>query len=139
MLEKLSSHNRISLSSQPRYVYALIDPRNDEVCYVGVTKNVYSRLSQHVKDASMTDSKGKWITELEQFELAPELEILETINACQDIDRIASEREKHWIQRTFGVRTPQTPHVFLDSYLLDQEHWQAIFQAHMKAVAHLVS
>lgn len=106
MLEKLSSRNRISLSSQPRYVYALIDPRNDEVCYVGVTKNVYSRLSQHVKYASMTDSKGKWITELERLGLSPELEILETINACQGIDRIASEREKHWIHQFLELGAP---------------------------------
>jgi GIY-YIG catalytic domain len=97
MFKKLLNRTRISLKSQPRYIYALIDPRDEAVRYVGVTRDVYFRLSRHVKDASKMDRKGVWISELEQLGLSPELEILETIEGDADIDDVALEREKYWI------------------------------------------
>ncbi len=101
MFGKKSERARISLHSQPRFIYALIDPRDDTVRYVGVTKDVYFRLHRHVKDDTK-DSKRAWINELEQLGLSPELEVLETIeiepDRPEDIDAIALQREKYWIQ-----------------------------------------
>jgi DNA-binding XRE family transcriptional regulator len=72
------------------------------VRYVGVTKDVYFRLHRHVRDNSRLDSKRAWINELEQLGLSPELEVLETIeidpDRPEDIDVIALQREKYWIQ-----------------------------------------
>ncbi len=88
---------RIGVRPQSRYIYTLIDPRDDEVHYVGVTKNVYTRLEQHATYTAGTESKRAWIKELEQQGLSPELEILETIEVDSDIDLVAQEREKYWI------------------------------------------
>jgi DNA-binding XRE family transcriptional regulator len=99
MFGKQPNQTRINLYSQPRYIYALIDPRDNAIRYVGVTKNVYARLDHHVKDTSRMDNKSMWLIELEQQGLTPELEILETINACEDVDVVAFEREKYWIRK----------------------------------------
>ena len=88
---------RIGLRPRARYIYALTDPRDGEVHYIGVTKNVYTRLEQHVNYTSGTESKRAWINELEQEGLSPELDVLETIEAGLDVDLVAQEREKHWI------------------------------------------
>src|SRR5712692_9840227 len=96
MFGERSSRTRISLKSQPRYIYALIDPRDDTVRYVGVTQDVYFRLHRHIKDTSKPDKRA-WINDLEQQGLSPELEILETIEVESDIDVVALEREKYWI------------------------------------------
>jgi len=111
MFKRLLNRTRISLKSQPRYVYALIDPRDDTVRYVGVTRDVYFRLSRHVKDAPKMDRKGAWISELEQLGLSPELEILETveleaIEIDADIDVVALEREKYWIHEFLKSGAP---------------------------------
>lgn len=102
MFEEKSGQGRISLRLQPRYIYALIDPRDNTVRYIGMTKDVYFRLRQHVKDGSRLDNKRVWINKLEQLGLSPELEILETIEVepdkSEDIEVIAQRREKFWIQ-----------------------------------------
>lgn len=98
MLRDLLNRTRINLNLQLRYIYALIDPRDNEARYIGVTKDVYSRLDRHVKNASKVDDrKGRWISELEKLGLSPELEILETIKGGPDVvDEIALERERFW-------------------------------------------
>lgn len=111
MSEEPPNRIRISLRLQPRYIYALIDPRDNIVRYVGVTKNVYSRLKEHTKSSSKKDDKGEWIAELDKLGLSPELEILETINVEpgeveSDIDVIALEREKYWINRFLELGVP---------------------------------
>jgi hypothetical protein len=111
MFKRLLNRTRISLKSQPRYIYALIDPRDDMVRYVGVTRDVYFRLSRHVKEAPKMDRKGAWISELGQLGLSPELEILETveleaIEIDADIDVVALEREKYWIHEFLKSGAP---------------------------------
>src|SRR5438105_12855783 len=106
MLGEQPNRIRISVRPQMRYIYALIDPRDDEIHYVGVTKNVYTRLEQHTRYTSGTEGKRAWIEDLEQQGLAPELEILETIEASPDIDLIAQEREKYWIFKLLKSGAP---------------------------------
>ena len=98
MFGEQTNRTRISLKSQPRYIYALIDPRDNTPRYIGMTKNVYFRLERHIKDKKTKD-KAAWIAELEQLGMHPELEILETIEAMSNIDDFASEREKYWIDK----------------------------------------
>jgi hypothetical protein len=76
-------------------VYALVDPRNGEVRYIGLTKNIKRRYSQHVstKDKS-NQTKQVWIDELKQCGLCPTLLILE--EPVEESTRFDCER--YWIQ-----------------------------------------
>lgn len=94
MQEESNEQSRINKQHQ---VYALIDPRDKTTHYVGVSKNAYSRLAQHMSEVE--NEKRAWLSELKRLGLSPELQILETIENDQDIVSIALEREKHWIDR----------------------------------------
>jgi hypothetical protein len=80
-------------------IYALLDPRSDEIRYVGKAKDPAHRLDVHLYSAKTGKSqdnrshKYNWIRELLREDLAPELVVLES---GLD-DSIASERERHWI------------------------------------------
>lgn len=83
------------------YIYILIDPRNDEVRYVGWSFNVAQRLSAHISTAPTTPSyKAHWIRQLFAAGLRPRCEIIDS----GDGDWQAAER--HWIAyyRTQGAR-----------------------------------
>jgi hypothetical protein len=105
MSEQRSERTRISLASKTRYIYALIDPPDDTVRYVGVTKNAYFRLAQHMHSSTNGD-KTVWINELKQQGLSPEMEILETIDNVPNIDLVAQGRELYWIQHFLEVGAP---------------------------------
>jgi DNA-binding XRE family transcriptional regulator len=79
-------------------VYALIDPRDNTIRYIGITTNTAVRLDQHLGDAGKKSEKGKWLTELKQSSLSPMLRVLETINTTGDTRAIARDRERYWIQ-----------------------------------------
>ena len=59
------------------HVYALKDPRDDSVRYVGTTRNAKERFRGHLGERS-TGRKAAWIAELRTLELAPEVCILES-------------------------------------------------------------
>lgn len=81
------------------FIYALIDPTNGEIRYVGKTDTVDIRLQQHVKEKAQNLSKVGWIGSLLQCGLMPEIKVLEI---CDELNWI--EREKHWIKhgREYG-------------------------------------
>jgi hypothetical protein len=80
-------------------IYALADPRNDEIRYVGKAQEPAHRLYVHLYSAKTRKSrdnrshKYNWIRELMRENLVPVLVVLESGLA----DSIASERERHWI------------------------------------------
>lgn len=76
-----------------RYIYALIDARDNSVRYVGVTKDSFARLGQHMLDAGKPTPKGQWLAELRARGLHPRLEILETVTG--DWHK-AFARERYW-------------------------------------------
>ncbi len=76
-----------------RFIYALIDVRDNSVRYVGVTKDAFARLGQHMQDADKNTPKGLWLAELRARGLYPRLEILETITGTR---QRAYARERHW-------------------------------------------
>jgi hypothetical protein len=59
------------------HVYALIDPRDGVVRYVGITYRLVQRLKAHLADQSDT-SKTAWVTTLRSLGFVPEMRILET-------------------------------------------------------------
>ena len=106
MSEESAAQIRISINALPYYVYALIDPRDDTMRYIGMTRNVCSWLIQHTKDVSKSTSKGAWLNELAQLGLSPELEVLETIPGSKDSSVMASQRERHWIKELLRQGIP---------------------------------
>lgn len=79
-----------------RYTYALVDPRTLEIKYIGITKNISSRLADHIRIAKNNSDtnlhKRFWIKQLLELNLEPELIILET---CSVED--SSNSEVWWI------------------------------------------
>lgn len=76
------------------YIYGLVDPRTNEVRYVGKTINPTNRHNQHLKFRAYYAHtyKARWINSLKQEKLQPKFVILEKVNN----DR-AVVREQYWI------------------------------------------
>lgn len=88
------AQNALHLDDKSYKIYALIDPRDDVVRYVGITINVQVRLYGHLTNSIGGNLRVKqWITELHQEGISPNLHILETINADIDSHPFACERE----------------------------------------------
>ncbi len=86
-----------------RYVYALIDVRDDSVRYIGVTKDTFARFDQHMVEAGRETPKGLWLSELQELGLYPRLEILETVTGTR---RAALERERYWTVKFVRLGAP---------------------------------
>jgi len=91
-------------TTRQHQVYALVDPRDKKVRYIGISINPYTRLLHHLNE--IENVKRAWLTELKQLGLSPDLEILETIENIQDADIIALDREKHWIDNFLRSGSP---------------------------------
>lgn len=75
-----------------RYIYALVDPRDNTVRYVGQTDDMKRRYSEHTNRIEST-TKGAWIQELRALNLKPSLVQLDT---CDDQAQ-ANYLESWWI------------------------------------------
>jgi predicted GIY-YIG superfamily endonuclease len=76
-------------------IYALIDPTDHRVCYVGQTRNPQARLAQHLSHRSHRGGKGAWIRSLEEKGHRPIMQILERVTDQET----ALAREQEWIRR----------------------------------------
>jgi hypothetical protein len=68
-------------SCELAYIYGLIDPRNDEIRYIGKTINPKSRLIGHInesKDVKVVNYRVKWLRKLTKLGLRPEIVFLKT-------------------------------------------------------------
>jgi len=82
------------MSNEKYYVYCLVDPFNDKVRYIGITKNIESRFKQHIKESKRGNKNHRcnWIRSvLDKGEL-PKVCIIEEVNFEEKF-----EREKYWI------------------------------------------
>lgn len=73
------------------YIYALTDPRDNTVRYIGKTNNVNKRLSEHIKESGNT-YKINWINNLSKQNLKPSIQIIDT--ATELTWKI---KEQYWI------------------------------------------
>lgn len=85
-------------------IYALVDPRSDEVRYIGKAVDPERRLRSHLAPSQLDHSrshKNSWLKGLLSEGLRPVLQILETVD---DVD--ANEAERNWIAayRWLGAR-----------------------------------
>ncbi len=80
--------------NQNTYIYALIDPRMNQVRYIGQTVNLALRIGAHISEAVNRDIgyRAKWIKELLDAGLRPEIEPIDLVSIAE-----ATEREKFWI------------------------------------------
>jgi len=106
--------------------YALVDPRNLQVKYVGCSSNPRARLSHHCTNKSST-TVSKWIAELKQQDMRPEMVELESGLNYEK----GRESEHFWIQYfkflgavllnvraggDRGVHVPWVPSTWVDYY-----------------------
>lgn len=82
------------------YIYALIDPKSDEIRYIGYTKNLGRRLSGHLTDKSSTH-KTNWIKSLIKKKQRPLIEIIDEVSESEK-----NFWEQHYISlyKSWGVR-----------------------------------
>jgi hypothetical protein len=87
------------------FIYALKDPRNDEVRYVGVSKYSVTRYKQHICNTNKNNvAKSDWINELKAIGLLPTFIILED-NVEWD-ERF--KHESYWIKYYLECGSPLT-------------------------------
>ena len=80
-------------------IYALIDPRNDEIRYVGkTTQKVEARITAHMRDKSNCH-RVHWLNELKRDGLRPDWIIRECIETIKEGGWPWQESEKFWIAR----------------------------------------
>jgi hypothetical protein len=81
-----------SVEACPWFVYALIDPRDHTIRYVGATYNLEQRIKAHLSESSHL-LKYSWISDLKAQGLVPQYCVLETGTTDQAIG------EQGWINR----------------------------------------
>jgi len=74
-------------------VYALIDPRDHAVRYIGMTDDIYRRLKAHLRETANM-AKYAWIQGLQKEQ---RVFIMHTLEQCQQHAQ-AVERETYWIR-----------------------------------------
>jgi DNA-binding XRE family transcriptional regulator len=99
-----------------RAIYALLDPRDDTVHYVGCAIDVEKRFQEHLRDRGNTP-KCRWLAELKQYGLYPKLEILETVNGFYG----AFSREDYWINEMLAAGAPLTNSVPMQGVFTKQK------------------
>ena len=117
MPKKPNLFNRPKRSHQPRYIYALIDPRDNTTRYIGMSVQIQKRYYQHLRGQCGRHT-WYWVRELQQLGTSPVLQILEVVYRDNDMTLtefklFVLEREAYWIREylrkgapllnTFGV------------------------------------
>lgn len=98
----------LKLTIQSTNIYALVDPRTNQIRYIGVTKNsLKSRLNCHIRQAKQNPGIGNkhknyWIRQLLQNDLAPEIAIIEKCNNSKS----AFAGEVWWIELLTKLNYP---------------------------------
>jgi hypothetical protein len=89
----LDQQRRKTLAPGKSVIYALVDPRNHAMRYVGKADNLTKRVTAHIHDRADT-RKGRWIRSLSKIGLQPRVVILEEVEAAA-----WQQAERRWIAR----------------------------------------
>ena len=77
------------------HIYILIDPRTDEIRYVGKSIRPHQRLQNHMNEPPTNCHRSHWLHELKGLGLYPLLDVVESISGeCP-----WQESERYWIAR----------------------------------------
>lgn len=83
----------MSNETKTYFIYALVDPRNGDIRYVGLSNNPTTRAAGHVSSNRIPQMR-EWVAELAGRLHVPQLQILEKIDGDRDEARKA---ESTWI------------------------------------------
>jgi hypothetical protein len=86
-------------------IYALVDPRDNMIRYIGISDDVNFRYHRHLLRPVNRQEKS-WIRELQELGLSPVLQILETIERAGNDRAVAREREHYWITEMLRLGYP---------------------------------
>ena len=78
-------------------VYRLLDPRDLQIRYVGISKNAQQRFHEHCQTNGNNPDKDAWIKELKELSFAPILEVLATGLTCKE----AQDQERELIHHYY--------------------------------------
>jgi GIY-YIG catalytic domain len=81
-----------------RHIYALVDPRDETIHYIGQTSNPKARLSGHFSGFSAGSSQ--WVEKLRGAGFRPIFHLLETCEGNVDL------REQYWIRACLLMGEP---------------------------------
>ncbi len=90
-------------------VYALVDPRNGLVRYIGITDDVYRRFREHIACDGRNRSKDAWIDGLKHAQM---MLIMQTLEAVETVEQ-AREQEKYWVQHYRSIGANLLNHTIL--------------------------
>lgn len=90
------------------HIYILRCPESGLIRYVGNTKHPKTRLKQHIKDAEnrQNTEKQRWIKNLREKGLIPEMEILEKIENDELARKVEEETVIKYIDTVFNIHMP---------------------------------
>lgn len=120
------------------YIYALVDPRNKNIRYIGKANNPNQRLIQHLR--SPLDCLKEWLNELKQENLKPILSKLESTTH----DNIA-EAEIKWIKTYESEHLLNITHnkfnnpIYLNSTIKELKYELNLYQNKIKELNLLLS
>lgn len=89
----------------PFVVYALSDPRDSTIRYVGISKNMDRRIKEHLACIGLNFQKNIWIQGLLVNGLKPTLIVIE--KGILGL-KAAKERERYWIRYHLNNNAPLT-------------------------------
>lgn len=82
--------------------YALFDPRDASVRYVGMTNDLTERFVTHLRSREVNTQKNEWVIELRSLGLLPVCRTLQVV----DTEREAREAERNWISAFLALDMP---------------------------------
>ena len=85
----------MALNDKSDKIYALVDPRTEQVRYVGCTSNPVERLTRHCHKMYSTEQCHAWLQDLERGGLVAEVRILEDVVP----EHSSYAREQWWIAK----------------------------------------
>lgn len=84
------------------FIYILIDPRDNQVRYIGKTKNITRRFNQHISEASKIRTyKNNWLLQLKLNKLRPEIVV---IDECEDNSWVMLEQWYIELFKSWGYK-----------------------------------
>lgn len=105
------------------FIYALVDPRDQAVRYIGQTTNLVARLSGHNNEhPSKPTHKNNWIKALKKLGLTPIMEIVETV-PLSELD----QREQYWIAVKLSEGCDLTNIAIPHSVINDPAKWARFY------------
>jgi len=82
-----------------RYLYELLDPRDNLPRYVGITKNLKNRYNNHIiGEINRKCPKSSWIKSLKKLNLLPIMRVISIVHK-DDIEQIEIDTIKHYREK----------------------------------------